>query len=237
MGGIADWFGPPKAIDPGKVQGYMHSDYTDKLGQMGDDMLDPNSSLNQGWKAQFNETAQDNTYTQNRIMNQNFSKNNMTNQSGIMEALKNQNVDKNLGQGEENFQNFALNQGKNAAGAYGQAQAGDMATGDAMASAYGQNITNTNNYNSGMASSVMGLAGPGLMMLSDPKFKRNMKQIGTVKTTKKRLPLYSFNYKGSNKQSIGFSADDVQKEFKSAVMKDRNGIKWINMNKLKEVIR
>ena len=41
--GLSEWFGAPKKLDVSKIQGYMTSDYTDKIGQMGDDMLDPNS--------------------------------------------------------------------------------------------------------------------------------------------------------------------------------------------------
>jgi hypothetical protein len=237
---LADIFSPPKPIDPSKIQGYMHSDYTDKLGQLGDNMLDPNSGLNQAWKNSFNLQAQDNAYTQNRLSTANQFRGGMSNQSGILEAIKNQNTGKSLGEGMEGYRGFALGQGQNAMGAYQGAQQGDLATGEAMASAYGQNITNRNNYNSGMMSTVMGLAGPALMMACDPKFKRNMKRVGSVKTTKKPIGMYEFNYKfdpPNAQKRMGFNADDIKKQFKSAVHKDRNGMDWVNMNKMREVIR
>ncbi len=218
----------------------MHSDYTDKLGQLGDNMLDPNSGLNQAWKNSFNLQAQDNAYTQNRLSTANQFRGGMSNQSGILEAIKNQNTGKSLGEGMEGYRNFALQQGQNAGNMYGQAGAMDMQGNEAVASAYGQNITNRNNYNSGMMSTVMGLAGPALMMACDPKFKRNMKRVGSVKTIKKPIGMYEFNYKfdpPNAQKRMGFNADDIKKQFKSAVHKDRNGMDWVNMNKMQEVIR
>lgn len=237
---LADIFSPPKPIDPSKIQGFMHSDYTDKLGQLGDDMLDPNSAMNQAYRRSFSQQADDNAYTQNRLATANQFRGGMSNQSGILEAIKNQNVGKNLGEGMEGYSNFLLNQGKNAGNMYSQALQGDLATGEATASAYGQNITNRNNYNTGMMSTVMGLAGPALMMMCDPKVKRNMKRVGHVKTIKKPLGLYNFNYKfdpPGTQTRMGFSSDDIKKQFKSAIHKDKRGIDWVNMNKMKEVIR
>ena len=238
--GLADWFGPPKPIDPSKIQGYMSSEYTDKLGQMGDQMLNPNSGLNQAWKESFALQGADNAYTQNRLGMQNQFRGGMSNQSGIADALRQQNVEKAQGDAMEGYRGFALGQGQNAMGAYSAAQTGDMQAGDAMASAYGQNITNTNNYNSGMQSMVMGLAGPAMMAMCDPKVKRNMKKIGTVKTVKKPIGLYKFNYEWDppgTKSRMGFSTRDIKKQFKSAIHKDKRGLDWVNMNKMKEVIR
>ena len=236
--GLADWFGSPKKIDPTHIQGMMTSQYTDKIGQMGDDMLDPNSGLNQAWKESFNLQAADNAYTQNRMGTQNSFRNNMSGQSGIMDAIRNQNTQRTLGQAGDAYRGFALNQGKNALGAYTTAQTADQNVGSAMAGAYGQNITNENNYNSGMGSMVTQLAGGAMMAMCDPRTKTGMKKVGIIKTTKKPINLYSFSYKGDGgRQSIGLSSTNVKKQFKSFVQKDQRGLEWINMTRLKDVLR
>ena len=163
---------------------------------------------------------------------------NMSSQSGIMDAIRSQNVGKSLGKAGDAYRGFALNQGKNALGAYTTAQTADQNVGSAMAGAYGQNVTNENNYNAGMAGMVTQLAGGAMMAMCDPRTKTGMKKVGIIKTTKKPINLYSFSYKGDGgRKSVGLSSTDVKKQFKSFVQKDKRGLEWINMTRLKDVLR
>ena len=114
----------------------------------------------------------------------------------------------------------------------GQAQSADMQARDAMASAYGQNITNENNYNSAMAGNVMKVAGMGaqLAMMCDARMKNILRKVGKVKMKNgKDTGLYEFSYKNSKKgkKHIGIVAQDVERTNPSAVKKGKNGIKYV----------
>lgn len=235
--GLADWFGPPKKIDPAHIQNMMTSEYTTMMGDRAQQMADPNSQLMQGMYQNMEKQGADQLYAQNRMANANMMRSNMGGQSGIAEALRQQRVGQ---QGNQNVQNFGnMQQGMlgQSNQVLGQAQQGDMQARGAAASAYGQNITNENNYNSAMGGMVTQLAGGAMMALCDPRVKRNMKKVGHVKTTKKPLNLYSFSYKGDKgKPNVGFSTHDVKKQYPSLVQKDRGGLEWLNMTRLKGVL-
>ena len=236
--GLADWFSSPKKIDPAKIQSMMTSEYTTQMGDRAQQMADPNSQLMQGMYQTMEKQGADQLYAQNRMANANMMRSNMGGQSGIAEALRQQRVGQ---QGNQNVMNFAnMQQGNlNASNQLlGQAGANDMTARSAAASAYGQNITNENNYNSGMAGMFTQLAGGAMMAMCDPRTKRNMKKVGHVKTTKKPINLYSFSYKGDKgKPNVGFSTTNVKKQFPAMVQKDRGGLEWLNMTRLKDVLR
>ena len=229
-------FSPPEKIDPAKIYSMMTSDYTTQMGDRANQMADPNSALMQGIYQNMQQQGQDNLYTQNRLQTQGSFRNNMSGQSGINDAIQNQNVG---AMGNQNVQNFAnlqqgsLNQSNQLLNTAAQ---NDMTARSSSASAYGQNITNQNNYDSAMTSNAMQLG--GMMLLSDPRVKRNMKKIGHVKTIKKPLSLYSFSYKGSKgKKMTGFSTTDVKKQFPGAVKKDSGGLEWIDLDGLRQVLK
>jgi hypothetical protein len=236
--GLADWFGPPKKIDPAHIQSMMTSEYTTQMGDRAQQMADPNSQLMQGMYQNMQKQGQDQLYAQNRMARAGAMRQNMGGQSGIMEAQRQQRVGQ---QGNQNVQNFAgmqqsmLGQSNQVLG--GAAQH-DMTARGAAASAYGQNITNENNYNSGMAGMVTQLAGGAMMAMCDPRTKTGMRKVGIIKTSKDPINLYSFSYKGSGgKRSVGLSSTNVKKQFKSFVQKDKKGLEWINMTRLKDVLR
>jgi Chaperone of endosialidase len=91
---------------------------------------------------------------------------------------------------------------------------------------------------------VLGAAGNvGLgLALSDRRAKENIHRIGTVFATedyageesdRKKLPIYKYSYKGdpSSTTHTGPMAQDVEKIDPSAVMKDRHGVKYLNVPK------
>ena len=109
----------------------------------------------------------------------------------------------------------------------GQASQQDMLARDASVSAYGQNITNRNNYNSAMASTVM--QGVGLLAMCDGKMKENIKKIGNVKISNgKKVPIY----KGRKNKKTNVIAQDVQQVMPEAVKKGKNGLLYVNMSTL-----
>jgi hypothetical protein len=236
--GIADWFGAPKKIDPAKIQGMMTSEYTTQMGDRAQQMADPNSQLMQGMYQNMQKQGADQLYAQNRMARAGAMRQNMGGQSGILEAQRQQRVG---AQGNQNVQNFSnMQQGNlNASNQLlSGAATNDMTARSAAASAYGQNITNENNYNSAMGGMVTQLAGGAMMAMCDPRTKTGMRKVGIIKTSKKPINLYSFSYKGSGgKRSVGLSSTNVKQQFKSFVQKDKKGLEWINMTRLKDVLR
>jgi hypothetical protein len=91
---------------------------------------------------------------------------------------------------------------------------------------------------------VLGAAGSvGLgLALSDRRSKENIHRIGTVFATedyaggesdRKKLPIYKYSYKDdpSSTAHVGPMAQDMEKIDPSAVMRDRHGIRYLNVPK------
>ena len=223
------WFSPPKAIDPNKVYGMMQSDYTKQLGDRAEQMIDPNSPLMQAQYNAMQQQGQDSLYTQNRMNRTNMAGSGMGGQSGIANQMQAEASTQTAGNLGTAFGNM-LGQNVNASNqVLGQAQGADMQARDGMASAYGQNITNKNNYNSAMAGNVMKLGGAALMMC-DARMKNILGKVGQAKMKNgKNANLYRFTYKNSKKgtERIGVVAQDLQRTNPSAVHKGKNGILYI----------
>tara|TARA_R100000655_G_scaffold39518_1_gene74771 strand:- start:4591 stop:5280 length:690 start_codon:yes stop_codon:yes gene_type:complete len=226
------WFSAPDPIDPNKVYDMMTSDYMGELDQMAAGLMDPNSSYNQGVLQQALQSTEDSAYTQNRINRMNMAATGMGNQSGIMQGMNNQNVGNITGMA---YQNWLKQAGMNTQQAIGIKQgnmSADMTARDAMASAYGQNITNKNNYNSAMAGNVMNLATTAMTMC-DAKMKENIKKKGNIKLKNgKKTGIYEFNYKGRKKKHVNVMAQEVRKHLPEAVVKGKNGLLYVDWNKM-----
>tara|TARA_R100000278_G_scaffold120632_1_gene103251 strand:- start:3863 stop:4558 length:696 start_codon:yes stop_codon:yes gene_type:complete len=223
------WFSAPKKIDPNKIYGMMQSDYTKTMGERAEQMIDPNSPLMQ---AQFNamqQQGQDTLYTQNRMNRMNMAATGMSGQSGIANQMAADAASKTAGNLGTAFQNMLSSNLGASNQLLGTAQSADMQARDAMASAYGQNITNQNNYNSAMAGNVMKLGGAALMMC-DARMKNILGKVGKAKMKNgKTTNLYRFTYKNSKKgtERIGVVAQDLMKNNPKAVHKGKNGIMYI----------
>jgi hypothetical protein len=94
----------------------------------------------------------------------------------------------------------------------------------------------------GGALGAAGSVGLGLALGSDRRIKENIHRIGTVFATgdfageesdRKKLPIYKYSYKDDPASTMhtGPMAQDVEKIDPSAVMKDKRGVKYLNMPK------
>ena len=225
------WFSPPQKIDPNKVYSMMNSDYTQKMGDRADQMIDPNSPLMQAQYNMLRQEGQNSMYAQNRMNRQNMEASGMGGQSGIQNAMAADAAGKTAGNLQNAFQGMLSKHLQGSNELLGQASQQDKIARDASVSAYGQNITNRNNYNSAMASTVM--QGVGLLAMCDGKMKENIKKIGNVKISNgKKVPIYNFNYKGRKNKKTNVIAHDVQQVMPEAVKKGKNGLLYVNMSTL-----
>jgi hypothetical protein len=226
----------PKPIDPKVIGGYFdQGGYVADIGKTGRDLMDPGSELNSGIYNELNKQSSDSMFQRALINRRNAAASGTTGQSGIMNQLQRQDTlaGTNAKYGAYNQmlgQNFQMG-----AGMLGQAAQFDMAKGEAMASAAGQNITNQNNYSSAMSGNLMNM-GSGLMsaaMMSDKRAKSNIKKIGKAKTRDgKSVNVYKYNYKGDKKPQVGVIAQEIKKSHPDAVIKSKNGMMKVNYGKL-----
>jgi hypothetical protein len=230
MSFLGDIFGAPKAIDPNQVGDYMTSDATGKMSDRADQMIDPNSAMMQAQSRAMQGQASNDIYSQQRLARQQGARQG-GGQSGIMNQALANTAQKTSANAAGNFSNMVQGnmQGSNAL--LGQVQQADMQRGDAMASAYGQNITNENNFNSAMGGMAMQGAG-ALLMMCDGRMKKEVKRLGSIKTKGGKAGLYSFKYKGRDKLNHGVIAQEVQKLVPEAVHKGKNGLLYVNYGKL-----
>ena len=241
------WFSAPTPIDLNKLQEIGTSPYTGQIDDFNAQLIDPDSSLNQAWLQNQQKVSQDQMYQSNRINRMNNA-NSGINMSGIVQSQNQQNVTNTGNQLFEAMNNRIQNNQGQYLNTLMSQQSQDNQLRDTMMSAYGQNITNKNNYNASMAGNVMNLAG-GLMtgggfgeggassMLSlvmcDAKMKENVKPFGKIKLKNgKTTGLYSFNYKGRKKKHINVIAQEVRKHLPEAVQKGKNGLLYVDWKKL-----
>lgn len=85
------WFSEPQEIDLNKLQEIGTSPYTGQIDDFNAQLIDPDSSLNQAWLQNQQQTVADSTYTSNRINRMNHA-NSGVNTSGILNAQNNENI-------------------------------------------------------------------------------------------------------------------------------------------------
>ena len=231
---MSGWFGPPDPIDPNKVGEFMQNDGLQMMKDRSVSIMDPNSALNQSLKNDLFKSTQDNLYNTNRIAGRNFAGAGF-NQPGIMAQQQERNTGMSNNAMMQAWQNLQKNNMQSSnqllTGYTGQ----KTKIGEEQASAYGQNITNKNNYNSAMAGNVMQIAGTAaqVAMMCDARVKKDIKKVGKIKTKNgKKVGLYNFKYKWADKEVTGVMAQDVEKVMPKAVKKGKNGLKFVMMNKL-----
>ena len=98
---------------------------------------------------------------------------------------------------------------------------------DSVWNAYNAEANSASAMNSGLFGLGSTLAG-GLFMLSDRRFKENIKRIGK---TAKGLPLYLYNLKGSTVPQIGVMADEAEQMFPDAV-REFDGVKMVDYSRV-----
>ena len=248
----------PRQIDPNVVYDMGTSPFNAEIYQRSQDFIDVNSDMNQDYLSNLTTAAQDNTYVANRLAKSNLVSSGMGNQAGMLNELVQQNTrDANVGV-QENFENYMRNQYGTSNQLLNQATANDMAVRDNMVSAYGQNITNENNWMAAMAGNVtkmsdgksLGKIGAGLgtalggpvgsaiggaagWLLCDANMKENIKPIGKAKTKSgAHVGIYSYNYKGRDKKRTGVIAQNVRKSHPEHVKKGKNGKLYVNIKGL-----
>lgn len=86
----------------------------------------------------------------------------------------------------------------------------------------------------GMMGGLMGMGGkvlgalPWATMFSDERLKENVEKVGTLKGHS----LYSYNYKGDDKEQIGVMAQEVEKKRPDAVKKTAGGVRMVDYGAL-----
>jgi len=226
---LSDIFGPPNPVDPQKVGEYMTSDATGKMMDRADQMIDPNSSWMQAINRMQQGQASNDIYTQQRLQRQQNARQG-GGQSGILNQALTNTGNTISGTNQDKFQNMIMGNMQQSNQLLGSVQAADMQRGDAMASAYGQNITNNNNYGAAMGN--MALQGGAMLMMCDARMKKDVKHIGSTTTKGKKVGVYSFKYKGRNKVHHGVIAQEVKKVNPGAVSKGKNGLLYVDYGKL-----
>ena len=229
--GMLDWFKSPPEIDPDKVYDMMSSDHTATLSDRANQMIDPDSPLMMMQKNAMTASAQDSLAASNRNLRNNMASTGMGGQSGILNQLTMQNDQNVMGNVNQAYNEMLANNLGQSNQLVNQAAGYDMQARDAMASAYGQNITNKANYNASMAGNVMDLA--TTFIACDAKIKKNIKKVGSAKMKNgKSTGIYEYTYKGHNKKHTGIIAQDVQNNMPDAVKKGQNGRLYVDINKV-----
>ena len=246
----------PKDIDTNVVYDMGTSPFNAEIYQRSQDFIDVNSDMNQNYLSNLTTAAQDNTYVANRLGKQNLAASGMGNQAGMLNELVQKNTaDANVGV-QQNFENYMRNQYGTSNQLLNQATANDMAVRDNMVSAYGQNITNENNWMAAMAGNVTKMSGDAQgigkgigtavggpvggaigsaagWLLCDANMKENIKPIGKAKTKSgAHVGIYSYNYKGRDKKRTGVIAQNVKKSHPEHVKKGKNGKLYVNIKGL-----
>ena len=216
----------PKEIDPQKVMELGTSPHNEEMYQRSLDLLDSNSDLNQDYFNNMNQATQDNTYVANRMAKMNMNASGMGNQTGILNEVMNKNMtDQNVSM-QENFNNYMTNNVGQSNSLLGQVTQNDMAVRDNAVSAYGQNITNKNNWMASMAGNVTKSSNA---ILCDANMKENIKKVGIAKAKNgKDIGIYEYNYKGRKNKKTGIIAQDVAKTHPNAVTKGKNGKLYVH---------
>ena len=226
------WFSAPTKINPETVGNYMQNPASEWMREHAKNMIDMDSPLMQAMQQNLDAKANDTMWQSNIINRRN---NAGSNQSGITDANANQNMMSIANSVAPQMRQMLQNNIQQSGALMGNVASHDAAKGDAMASAYGQNITNKNNYNSAMAGNVMQLAGGAmqLAMMCDKRMKENIKKVGKIKIANgKTVPLYNFNYKGRKNKKTNVMAQDVEKVLPEAVFTGKNGLKYVETKKL-----
>ena len=236
------WYKAPKKIDEQKVYDMMQSEYTAKMGDRSAQMIDPNSALMQGYYANMRQDSADSLAMQNRMASQKMASMGMGGQSGIMAARQQQAVKDSAAGTRDAYTKMVmgnLGQSNSLLQAAGQ---NDMMARDAMASAYGQNITAQNNWQaskdafwtdmmSAGISAAGSAAGPigAAMIGSDKRLKKNVKKIGKVKAKDGQMVnIYSYQFKGEKKPRTGVIAQEIEKSHPDMVIKNKKGMRAVN---------
>ena len=228
------WFSKPKKIDPKKVMDMARSPYNTEMYEHSKNLMsmDPgeNPMLN-AFQNQYKQNAADTLYTQNRINKRNAMSNPFEFNPNQLSAVNDATYVDIMGQltnqtNQKQMELFGM--GSNM---LGTATQNDMSVRKMGAEAYGQNITNRNNHNAAMAGGVMSLAGAALC---DERVKKNIKRVGTMKMSNgHKTGLYRFKYRHNNKSGIGVIAQDVERTFPEAIIKDKKGLRYVDYKKLR----
>ena len=227
------WYKPPKKIDPNKIYDMMSSEGTQTMFDRSEQMLDPNSPLMQAQYNKLQQQGQESLYTQNRMNRMNMASQGLSGQSGVANAMSNENALKTSGNISNQFSDMMTNNLSMSNSLLGQATQNDMTARDAMSSAYGQNITAQNNFQASKDAFWTQMGGAAIAAMSDKRLKKNIKKVGKVKTKDgKKVNLYSFEYKGQKKKQVGVMAQEIEKSHPSAVNKNKNGMRSVNYGAL-----
>ena len=229
------WFSSPKKIDPQKVMDMARSPYQEEQYNWSKNLMSNDPGKNpmlDAFRNQYKQDATDTLYTQNRINKRNAMSNPFEFNPNQLSAVNDATYVDIMGQltnQTNQKQQELFGQG---AGMLGQSVQNDMAIRKMGAEAYGQNITNQNNHNAAMAGGVMSLAGSAIG-LCDRRVKKDIQKVGQIKMSNgHKTGLYKFKYKKSGKEGIGVIAQDVERTFPDAVIKDKQGLRYVNYTKL-----
>jgi|GEM_PF-6085583 len=237
----AQYMAKPKDIDPNKVMELGTSPYNAEMYDRSKDMLDINSDMNQDYLTEMTTAAADNTYVANRMAKQNLNASGMGGQTGMLNQLINKNMTDSNVSVQDNFNKYMRGNIAGSNSLLGQVTQNDMSVRDNAVSAYGQNITNKNNWMASMAGNVTKSAdgmedmakSVAKMFMCDANMKENIKKVGVAKAKNgKTVNVFEYNYKGRKNKKTGVVAQDLQKTHPKAIHKGKNGKLYVKMNEV-----
>tara|TARA_Y100000401_G_C8288029_1_gene207138 strand:- start:85 stop:786 length:702 start_codon:yes stop_codon:yes gene_type:complete len=230
-------FSGPEPIDLNKVAELQNNRYKNQLADQSASMLDPNSALNQALKQNLKQSIDQNAYTQNRLTNQNIARTGLSNQLGISAQLSERNAATGNDALTQAFNRMILANRNQGMTGLSQVMGAQQRENDTLTSAYGQNITNSNNFKSAMTGNLVNTAATAgsLIVMCDARTKKNIKRVGHAKASNgKKVGIYEFSYKHIDKphKVTGVMAQDVEKKIPGAIKKGKNGLKFVDLNKV-----
>ena len=168
-----------EASDIGKQ--FDQGGYVDKIARRSDELMDPSSTYNVGVRDSLKQQTNDQVFAQNLLNRRNMAASGMLGQSGVLQQLQGQNQNQAYNNMVAQTRAGISSNLDRSNTLLNQAAQFDLAKGEAMASAYGQNITNQNNLNAARAgnltSTLGGITSAAVMMMSDKRKKENIVEI------------------------------------------------------------
>ena len=221
----------PEKIDPNTVYNMSKSPIQDELYNEAKSMMDPTTNpLYQAQQNMLTQNASDAAFNQNIIS----GRSNAANPNAVnpnQSAMQNEGFISKLFSGiTDKMTSFGQGLYDRGTSLLQNVGSMDVNARQGMAQAYGQNITNQNNYDSAMASNAFSLG--STLLMSDVRKKKDIKKVGHIKLSNgKKAGMYTFKYRHNGKKSAGVLAQEIEGLKPNAVHKIK-GIRYVDYKNL-----